>query len=80
MEVATEMAASQAIEMVNMAGLGAGMLAIKDLSDYRHFVDYNNLEKEQVNIVPLNVGEQNSINDFNNRSLVSQLQQKYKEM
>ena len=58
----------------------ADMLAIKDLSDYRHFVDYNNLEKEQVNIVPLNVGEQNSINDFNNRSLVSQLQQKYKEM
>ncbi len=55
----------------------ADMLAIKDLGDYRHFVDYNNLQpKEQSQIVAVKTPP----TETNTSSLLAQLQQKYKEM
>ena len=55
----------------------ADMLAIKELGDYRHFVDYNNLQpKEQSQIVAVKTPP----TETNTSSLLAQLQQKYKEM
>lgn len=57
----------------------ADMLAIKDLNDYRHFVDYQNLSKtqqvENSNSVQTQLEQKNKP-----QSLLEQLNNKYKEM
>ena len=57
----------------------ADMLAIKDLNDYRHFVDYNNLSNASVQ--PESTELTGGIKAVNKpQSLLEQLNNKYKEM
>lgn len=57
----------------------ADMLAIKDLNDYRHFVDYNNLSNASVQPESTELtGDIKAVNKP--QSLLEQLNNKYKEM
>ena len=57
----------------------ADMLAIKDLNDYRHFVDYNNLSNASAQ--PESTELTGGIKAVNKpQSLLEQLNNKYKEM
>ena len=58
----------------------ANMLAIKDLNDYRHFVDYNNLSKAQAPAESAAVNSSMVAVSRKQQSLLEQLNQKYKEM